>query len=117
MVLLRTELPNRNNGVGLPVSFLLQWDAEEGLDVAGGVDHAGAVGGVPQCQDMVQSPGGVDHDHVTAGASHPVEKGKHAVVHHLDCTQEQVVRDEVCIVEPEGGIEEGLRNTVTINRE
>lgn len=49
---------------------------------------------------MIKCPGGVNHDEVTAGASHAVEQGEHAVVDHLEGTQEQTVGDVVLIVEP-----------------
>ena len=49
---------------------------------------------------MIESPGRVDHDEVTAGAGHAVEQGEQAVVDHLESTQEQTVGDVVGVVEP-----------------
>lgn len=50
---------------------------------------------------MIEGPGGVDHDQVTAGASHAVEQGEETVVDHLKGTQEEAVGDVVWVVEPE----------------
>lgn len=100
MVFLRPELPDRDDGVALFVPVLLQRDVQEGADVAGRVNHAGAVWGTPQRQDVIEGPGGVDHDEVAAGAGHAVEKSEEAVVDHFKGAQEETVGDVVCIVEP-----------------
>lgn len=49
---------------------------------------------------MVESPGGVDHDEVAAGAGHAVEQGEHAVVENFEGAEEQTVGDVVRVVEP-----------------
>lgn len=101
VVLLGPELSHGDHGVTLPlyVLLVLQRGAEEGLDVAGGVDHARAVRRPPQCQDVAQRPRGVDHDHVAAGPRQPVQQGKHAVVDDLHSTQQRVTGDIIRIVE------------------
>ena len=48
VVLLWPELPDGNDGAALPVPVIFQRNVQEGADVAGRVDHAGAVGRVPQ---------------------------------------------------------------------
>lgn len=48
VVLLRPELPDGDDRVALPVPVLLQRHVQERADVAGWVDHAGAVGSAPQ---------------------------------------------------------------------
>lgn len=49
---------------------------------------------------MIERPGGVDHDEVAAGTSQAVEQSEHAVVDHLEGTQEDTVGDVVWVVEP-----------------
>lgn len=100
MVLLRSKLTNGNDGMALPVRVLVQRELEEGVGVAGRVDEAGAVGRSPQGQDVVQGPAGVDHDYVAAGAGQTLEQRQQAVLDNLDRSQEQVVGDVVCVVEP-----------------
>lgn len=100
VILLRSELPDGNDGAALPVAVLLQRQVQEGAHVARRVDHTGAVGRTPQRQDVIQGPGGVDHDKIAARSGHAVEQSEQAVVDHLKGTQENAVGDVVWVVKP-----------------
>lgn len=100
VILLWPELPDGNDGVALLLTVLLQRQVQEGAHITRRVDHTGAVGCAPQRQYVIQGPGGVHHDKITARAGHAVEQSEQAVVDHLEGTQEKTVGDEVWVVEP-----------------